>query len=138
VVDDAALNELATYSPTPDLARAVVARLAMWIGANQFYIFWSVKRDSAGGGAQRARTLLCFTTADAALTFAQRNGLAAARVRRLLLSQVLLIMTREPTIAALLFVHERDSDVPVGQLPTGLRLDRAQLLHQLQHDPDLP
>ena len=81
------------------------------------------------------RTLLAFPTPDAALAFAQCNGLGQTgeqpRLRRFTLLQLLQAMLREPAIVALILVADDDQPVIAGQLPRGERVERAALLRRL-------
>jgi len=139
LIDDAAIAEFATAHTTSITA---VQGLIEWVrveaGALQFYIFWTSGRGAGSGrDAGRTRTLLAFRTPDAALTFAQRNGLASAgerpRLRHLTLLQLCHAMLQEPAIAALIVAAE-DEEQPVaaGQIPPGMRLERAELVRRLR------
>ena len=115
-------------------ARALLQELRARAGAERFYVFWT-----SGGGApsrapERRRTLLAFATPDAALAFAQRNELGRngepPRLRRFTLLQLIAAMLRESAIAALILVVD-DEPAPPGQLPRGVRVERAELLRRL-------
>ena len=92
--------------------------------------------DAGQSGARRQRTLLAFPTPDSALAFAQRNQLAAPnqlRLRRLSILQLVQATLREPAITALLFTTDPDgSPTPIGRLPHGVRVERADLLQRLR------
>lgn len=139
--EEALLRELADeHGATVDATRALLADLHTRTGAHDFYVFWTGGQGAAGGGQSRQRTLLAFLTPDTALAFAQQNHLRQAggqpRLRRLALLQLIHAVLREPAIAALLFVAEPDDRLPpAGHLPYGLRVERAELLRQLQDDP---
>ncbi|MEO7912559.1 MAG: hypothetical protein ABIV47_23160 [Roseiflexaceae bacterium] len=131
---DTELNAFATeHKITLMAARALLNGLRAQAGAERFYIFWTT--SGAGAGASgRKRTLLAFPTPDAALAFAQRNGLGSPgeqpRLRRFALLQLLQAMLREPAILALLLAAD-DDPPPAGQLPRGTRIERAALLRRL-------
>lgn len=141
--EEALLRELADeHGATVDATRALLADLHSRTGARDFYVFWTGGQGAAAGGRRRQRTLLAFLTPDTALAFAQQNHLRQAggqpRLRRLALLQLLHAVLREPAIAALLFVTEPDDQLPpAGRLPDGLRVERAELLRQLQDDPKI-
>ena len=123
----------AEYEMTLAAARALLDELRAQAGAERFYVFWTTGGAGASVG-RRKRTLLAFPTPDAALAFAQRNGLGSPgeqpRLRRFALLQLLQAMLREPAILALLLVA--DDDPPrAGQLPRGARIERAELLRRL-------
>ena len=123
----------AEYETTLEATRALLDELRAQAGAERFYIFWTTAGVGASAGA-RKRTLLAFPTPDAALTFAQRNGLGSPgeqpRLRRFALLQLLQAMLREPAISALILAADDDSP-PAGQLPRGQRIERAELLRRL-------
>jgi hypothetical protein len=58
-----------------------------------------------------------------------------ARVRRLSLLQLLLVLVREPMIAALLIAKAEDEPPPVGQLPSGVLLAREAVMVRLADGP---
>jgi len=124
----------AEYEITLEAARALLHELRVQAGAERFYIFWTIGGGAGAGAGGRTRTLLAFPTPDAALAFAQRNGLGSSaeqpRLRRFALLQLLQAMLREPAILALLLVTD-DDPPPVGQLPRGTRIERAELLRRL-------
>jgi hypothetical protein len=139
VIDDAAIAEFAAAHATSTTAvQALIDSVRAEVGMVQFYIFWT-----SGGGrsarrdASRTRTLLAFRTPDAALTFAQRNGLASAaerpRLRHLTLLHLCHAMLQEPAITALIVATE-DEEQPIaaGQIPPGMRLERAELVRRLR------
>ena len=139
MIDDAAIAEFAAAHATSIAAvQALIDTVRAQAGALQFYIFWT-SRSSRGAGrdAGRTRTLLAFRTPDAALTFAQRNGLASAaerpRLRHLTLLQLCHAMLQEPAITALIVAAE-DEEQPIaaGQIPPGMRLERAELVRRLR------
>ena len=120
-----------------ELARLLLAGLRAQVEADRFYVFWTAGRAGEGRSAGRQRTLLAFLTPDAALTFAQRNQLSRAaelpRLRRLTLLQLVQAVLREPAISALLIVKDLEDELmPAGQFPAGVRIERAELLRQLQ------
>lgn len=82
---------------------------------------------SAPVPSARPRLLLAFLSPDAAVSFAQRTGLA--RVPRLLplsLARVLAIVIQQPAMRAL---HIAYDDVPAANgLPSGWHLSRAEIL----------
>lgn len=82
---------------------------------------------SAPAPSARPRLLLAFLSADAAVSFAQRTGLA--RVPRLLplsLARVLAIILQQPAMRAL---HIAYDDVPAANgLPSGWHVSRAEML----------
>ena len=131
---DTELNAFAAeHKITPMAARALLTELRAQAGAERFYIFWTT--GGAGAGASgRKRTLLAFPTPDAALAFAQRNGLGSRdeqpRLRRFALLQLIQAMLRKPAILALLLANDDDRP-PAGQLPHGTRIERAELLRRL-------
>lgn len=130
-------NELtATYLIAPATLQQTLDDLAVQAGARFFYIFWT--RGSGSGARPHSateRTLLAFSTPDAALSFAQRNRLnrdgERPRLRRLSLIQLLYAILREPTIIALYLVIAEPSDTPPGQFPDGLRIERNSLIERL-------
>jgi hypothetical protein len=139
VINDAAIAQFAAAHTTSIAAvQGLIESVRAEVGALQFYIFWTSGRSGgAGRGAGRTRTLLAFRTPDAALTFAQRNGLAGAgerpRLRHLTLLQLCHAMLQEPAIAALIVAAE-DEEQPIaaGQIPSGMRLERAELVRRLR------
>jgi hypothetical protein len=136
--NDPAINELATtYNIAPDTLRLVIDEIAGQTGARAFYIFWT----SASGSSNRAacpgasRTLLAFSTPDAALSFAQRNRLGRdgehPRLRRLNLVQLFHAVLREPAIIAIRLIYAEPADTPAGRLPEGLHIERAAIIQRL-------
>jgi hypothetical protein len=125
------------YGATPEALRALLASLRAQLGADYFYVYWTVGEGAKPAGKRRQRTLLAFLTADAALAFAQRNRLHAAeqpRLRRLSLLQLVQATLREPTIIAILFAADHGEPPPLGHLPPGEHVDRASLLRSLHPD----
>jgi hypothetical protein len=124
----------AGYGMTVELARALLDDLRARAGAERFYIFWTSGGGAGASAGARQRTLLAFPTPDAALAFAQRNGLGRPaeqpRLRRFGLLQLIEAMLREPAIGALILVAD-DEPAPAGQLPRGARVERAELLRRL-------
>jgi hypothetical protein len=134
--EDAQINELAEEQGVGVIAlRELLAALHELIGAAHFYVFWTSVKAAGTPGERRQRTLLAFLTPDTALGFAQRNQITAAdrpRLRRLSLLQLLQATLREPAITAILFVADHDDQPPPsGSLPTGMRIERADLLRRL-------
>jgi hypothetical protein len=118
ILEDEQLKNLADeHGASVEALRDLLAELRAQAGADQFYVFWMAGRGSEQPGARRRRTLLAFLTPDAALVFAQRNQLTAPtrpRLRRL-------------------FVADLDTPPPqAGQLPRGVRVERADLLRRLR------
>jgi len=139
VIDDAAIAEFAAAHTTSIAAvQALIESVRAEVGALQFYIFWTNARArGAGRDAGRTRTLLAFRTPDAALTFAQRNRLASAaeqpRLRHLTLLQLCHAMLQEPAITALIVATEDEAQpIAAGQIPPGMRLERAELVRRLR------
>jgi hypothetical protein len=127
--------DLDSHSPALE---ALAAELRAQAGAGAFYVFWFGGPAGAGGPARsdRPRTLLAFPSPDAALSFAQRSVRSGQgerpRLRRLGLPRLLQAVAREPAITALVLVAEGAPDPLPGQLPAGLRLERAELLRRLE------
>jgi hypothetical protein len=135
-LEDQRIEDLAgAYGVGAAALRALLAALRAQAGAGDFYIFWASGRAAGAPGARRARTLLAFTTPDAALAFAQRNRLNVGdrpRLRRLSLLQLVQATLREPAIAAILFVADRGDGAPTaGSLPAGVRVERGDLIRSL-------
>lgn len=139
MIDQAAIAEFAANHATSVAAvEGAIDLVRAQAGVDTFYVFWTgsggagIPRQSTG----RARTLLAFGSPDAALAFAQRNGLSGARerprLRRLTLLHLLHAMLQEPAIGALVIAAE-DEQTPLaaGQLPPGLRLERAEIMRRL-------
>ncbi len=124
----------AEYAISLEAARTLLDGLRAPVEGEHFYIFWTTGGGAGAGGSARKRTLLAFPTPDAALAFAQRNGLSSPserpRLRRFTLLQLLGAMLREPAITALLLATD-DDPPPAGQLPRGQRIERATLLQRL-------
>lgn len=133
-MDDLILQDLRTYGGEPALA--LLAEVRTHVDSDWFYVFRILGDGAAASGSARERTVLAFATPDAALTFAQRNNLtigpASARLRRLSLAQLLLALLRTPAIRAIVLVADVDQWPPAGTLPTGLRLERQDILQRLQ------
>lgn len=105
------------------------------IDGSRFYLYRTAGGGVGAGGSEtastRARTLLAFSSADAALAFAQHYGLGASpRLLTLSLPQLLAVMVQRPTIQALLIATEQDRATTTG-LPDGVRIEREVLLAQL-------
>ncbi len=104
--------------------------------AGRYFYGYRTGAQSMGGdatGATRPRLVLMFATADSALAFAQHNRLGAApRLFRASLAQLLAILVQRPSIGTLLFVDEPVQSLPRGQFPSGVRLEREQLLAMLE------
>ncbi len=134
--EDRQLAALASaYGATSEALRALLASVRSQAGADHFYIYWTSGGGAAPPGEQRQRTLLAFPTADAALAFAQRNLLHSAerpRLRRLSILQLIQATLRKPAIAAILFATEQEDQLPPGQFPAGVRVERADLLRLLR------
>lgn len=113
----------------------VQARLGVrGIVAARLYCFRTA--GAGGDGAApapppaRPRLLLAFSSADAALGFAQRQGLGfAPRLVVLSLPQALATLLQRPAIGALLIADEDTTDAP--GLPLGLRVERGELIELL-------
>lgn len=106
---------------------------AAGVVARRFYIFRTgdggVGSEGGGEHTGRPRLLLAFQSADAALAFAQRVGLAVSpRLVGLSLGQVLAAMIQRPAIVSLLVVDEEDGPLAPGALPHGTRIERATLV----------
>ncbi len=98
-----------------------------------FYVYRTGKpAGGSGGRAGRARLLLAFPSADAALSFAQHSGLGATpRLLAMNVSQLLSVLLQRPSIGTLLFATETEAPA-VTYLPHGFRLERTTLLKLLQ------
>ncbi|RRR76362.1 MAG: hypothetical protein EI684_03180 [Candidatus Viridilinea halotolerans] len=115
---------------------AVRARLvAAGLAPTRLYIYRSSEGGLTGSGAsepppsRRPRLLLAFSSADAALAFAQRGGISRSpRLIALSLSQALAAMLQRPSIGALYLATEGDDVITPGTLPPGWRLERTELL----------
>jgi hypothetical protein len=105
-----------------------------------FYIFRSGSQAADPGepaepevSPARPRILLAFTSADAALGFAQQATVAVSpRLLRLSLPRLLAALIQRPAITALIFVDDIDERRTGAGLPDGLRLDRGVLLELLK------
>ncbi|NTV62905.1 MAG: hypothetical protein HGA65_05125 [Oscillochloris sp.] len=100
------------------------------------YVFRSAGSAGAGGAAQvapaRPRVLLAFRSADAALGFAQASGLGRSpRLAALGLGHLLAALIQRPAIGTLLVASDIENTFRAG-LPDGSRIERAELLDQLQ------
>lgn len=117
---------------------ALVTELRDRSGTDALYVFWSQAAGAASssGAERKPRTLLAFPSADAALAFAQRNQMSPAgnppRLRRLSMLQLLQVVLREPSIAALLIAAAEDEPPPAGRLPAGILLAREAVLARIQ------
>ena len=104
---------------------------------SRLYVFRGASNSGDGVGhasisPTRPRVLLAFTSADAALSFAQASGLGSApRLAAMGLGQLLTVLIQRPMISALLVADDSDSPLQAG-LPVGLRIERTALLDQLQ------
>jgi hypothetical protein len=119
--------------------RQLLDSLHAQVGADQFYVFWTAGAGGGAGAGERRRLLLAFPTPDAALAFAQGNRLGTQdrpRLRRLTLAQLIQAVLREPAITALLLAEENEqARATPGRLPSGLRIERAELLRRLAQPP---
>ncbi len=129
------------YQLNPELLRNELDSIIKKTSRQEFFIFRTAGQGGASGDKpKRQRNLLAFPSPDAAISFAQRNGLFDAkqpvRTRRLHLLELIEAMLRDPNLALLVLAD--DSNVSVGQLPTGLHLQRTELLRRLglQTEPD--
>ena len=116
-----------------DTARltALLAELPAQVPCDLLYIYQTSGGIGGGGGQRRnARTLLAFETPDAAILFAQRNGLndddAPPRLRQLVLTWLLLAMVWDPGISTLLIVCDGDECAP-GHMPEGVHVERGAM-----------
>lgn len=139
MIDNAALVEFAdTHATSVAAVQALIDMVRARVGAVEFYIFWT--RGAATGSGRstgRPRTLLAFTTPDAALAFAQGSQLSSPaerpRLRRLTLLHLLHAMLQDPAITALIITAEGyDQPIAIGQLPPGMRIDRSELVRRLR------
>ncbi len=98
-----------------------------------FYVYRISKPpEGSGSSAGRARLLLAFPSADAALSFSQHSGLGTTpRLLAMNVSQLLSVLLQRPSIGALLFATETEAP-SVNYLPHGFRLERTTLLALLQ------
>ncbi|PDW01646.1 hypothetical protein [Candidatus Viridilinea mediisalina] len=104
----------------------------------RLYIYRSSDGGLTGAGSlgapplSRPRVLLAFSSADAALAFAQRGGISRSpRLVALSLSQALATVLQRPSIAALYLAAEGDYLISPGTLPPGLRIERSDLFQLL-------
>ncbi|HEU5089815.1 MAG TPA: hypothetical protein VFT99_20305 [Roseiflexaceae bacterium] len=132
------IEELALqYGINPDALRALVDELRQPTGASHFYVFWNTAGSGGGTPGGKARTIVCFRSPDAAITFAQRNHLndgQPARLRRIGLVQLLAAMLQTPSINRIVLADEPDEradDLPAGRLPDGQVLSRADIVQRL-------
>jgi hypothetical protein len=89
--------------------------------------------EGSGSSTARPRTLLAFRSADTALVFAQRSGLARSpRLLSLSLPQLLAVLVQRPTIGTLVLADEIDATLGANTLPPGFRLERSALIELLQ------
>ncbi len=149
------MDEIAIYLDTAQqygyqqqLARRALDQVMAWLHERYplrrqspehmaFYIFRSGSRSAepadAAASPARPRILLAFTSADAALGFAQQATVAAApRLLRLSLPRLLAALIQRPAISALIFVDDLDERRTTAGLPDGFRLDRGALLELLK------
>ncbi len=116
--------------------QALLADLEQRSGASAFYIFWNTATPGSSSAQQstKSRSLVAFTSADGALTFAQRNHMSSSghppRLRRLTLLQLIRALLREPAIRLLILV-DSEQDSPPGQLPSGIVMPRDELIQRL-------
>ena len=139
--DERALHAAAEQQGyTPEAAQSTLATLRQQLGRSTFYVYRSGGSGKGEGGEGNAgeapsgkpRTIVAFPSADAALTFAQRNDLGyAPRLQRLSLARLLLALLQQVGLAAVLFVADEGAEPPTGRLPVGFRLERAALLTSL-------
>lgn len=131
----------AAHAADATAVRNLIASLRDHAGTDRFYVFWSPTRGAAAANphpTRRPRTLVAFPSPDAALAFAQRNGIATAprpRLRQLSLLQLLQAVLSEPAIGSLLLADDSD-DLPTSaeRLPSGIRITRDDLMRRL-HGP---
>jgi hypothetical protein len=128
---DITLRALAGYGASIEQVEALLDDVRGQFPNEQFYVFQTGGGGVGGSGERKPRTLIAFATPDAALLFAQRNGLLVdgtlPRLRPLTLPRLLLAMAREQAIQALLLV--RDEGEPVaGQMPDGVTIERSSIL----------
>lgn len=134
--DEAAIELALLRGCNVDAVQRLVDVLTQQAGSAWFYVFRVGGSSGRGAGPVHTRTVLAFATPDTAFTFAQRNSLSddenGPRLRRVRLTQMLLAMARDPSIAAVLLV--RDDDVPrhAGQLPSGIAITREMVDRQLR------
>jgi hypothetical protein len=124
---DAAASEAA-------LAAVVVRLTEGGVAAGRLYCF----RNAGGAGdgsanpaaLARPRLLLAFSSADAALGFAQGRGLGRSpRLVTLSLAQALATMLQRPAIGVLLVAMDEPAER--SGLPPGVRVERDELLRLL-------
>ncbi len=111
--------------------------LASELGVDWLYIFWFASGATADMPApQRERTLVAFRSADAAMTFAQANGMTGhavpARVRQLAPEQLVAAVLANDSIAALLIADDDQAGATAGALPRGRRIERAAIAARSQ------
>lgn len=129
---DDTIETFAAYGITPERIQRLLADLRARLDSEFFYVFHAASSGGAGGneGPRRPRTLMAFASPDAALVFAQRNGLVSernpARLRAMRLPRLLLAMALGPNVQAILFIPD-DHDAPAGQTPDGELVERSAL-----------
>jgi hypothetical protein len=103
-------------------------------GSLEFYLYRSTSSGASGGDTpERVRLVLAFATADTALAFAQHNRLRPTpRLLRASLERLLALLLQRPNIGTLLFADEPLQIRAVGELPAGLRIERAEFLQALE------
>lgn len=127
------------YGFSGEVAQTVLDRIGMQLslrGYARHTVFYVYRTDKpaagTGGSAGRARLLLAFPSADAALSFAQHSGLGVTpRLLAMNVSQLLSVLLQRPAISALLFATETEAP-SANSLPCGFRLERTTLLELLQ------
>jgi hypothetical protein len=118
----------------------IAAEIAERSGGSAWYIFWNTRSASGKAPPQpaRERHLLAFASPDAALAFAQRNGMAhdgkPPRLRRLAILQLVQAMLREPAIISIILAHP-EQEPTLGNLPDGIVITREAVLRKVQGDP---
>lgn len=148
-------DEIALYLDTarhhgyqPHSARRALEQVAAWLNerfpcqqqapeTRAYYIFRSgsqaAESDATTTPPPRPRTLLAFTSADAALAFAQQATLTVSpRLLRMSLPRLLAALIQRPAITALLVVDDLDEHRTTTGLPDGFRLARGTLLELLK------
>ncbi|MCU0493198.1 MAG: hypothetical protein MUD01_16555 [Chloroflexaceae bacterium] len=129
----AALNHVAQQLQVRRLQRGGLRQATFTISS--FYVFrtGSGVGQAAGGGSGRTRLLLAFPSADAALSFAQRQQLGPSpRLLHTSLPRLLAVMLQRANIAALIVADETDEVPDTAALPPGFRVERAALLTMLK------
>ena len=129
---DDTIETFAAYGMTPERIQRLLADLRARLGSEFFYVFHAASGAGSGGNdtPRRPRTLMAFASPDAALVFAQRNGLISqqtpARLRVMRLPRLLLAMALGPNVQAILFIPD-GHDAPAGQTPDGELVERSAL-----------